>query len=396
MEHLDRIAEAYAGELGESFQSRSRARIDWICGFVQGSSVLDVGCSQGICELLLARRGFRVLGIDLARESIEYARELASREPEEVQARIRLECRDFLAGAPTEETFDTVLLTEILEHLAEPGELVERAAACLVPGGRMIVTVPFGINDFPDHKQTFYMADVLRLLSGCVLVQRVEFLGDWVGFLCEKTEAPEMPAFVPAELVLREEKAFFSLERPLRDRLTETTAKQRKSAEDYETAKGWVRDRDEKLESVRKALEAARGSLEKEREDHALFAGQMTERLEALQARKLVVEAEREAARRKLAEAEGELGRLNARLKEADERLESAAGIMTQEAAFLRTVRRQLQQLSAQLAAEKQKNREAWEKLQKVYGTWYGRIALRVYKALKAIKHFVFRDRKQG
>jgi 2-polyprenyl-6-hydroxyphenyl methylase/3-demethylubiquinone-9 3-methyltransferase len=34
--------------------------------------------------------------------------------------------------------------------------LIEVATNHLAPGGRLVVTVPFGINAFPDHRQTFY------------------------------------------------------------------------------------------------------------------------------------------------------------------------------------------------------------------------------------------------
>ncbi len=323
MGSLDRIAEAYAGDLGESIRKDSRARIDWICELVRGNRVLDVGCSQGICELLLARRGFQVLGIDVAQESIDYSRELISREPDEVRSRVRLECRDFLVGPIQEECFDTVLLTEILEHLAEPEELVQRAAAQLSPGGRMIVTVPFGINDHPDHKQTFYLADILDLLSRHVSVQRVVFLGNWVGLCCEKTPSPEPLEQVASELVLREERAFFALERPLRDRLKKTEDLRRKAVSDYETAKGWVRARDERLAGMERKLEDCRQQLEQNLTEKAFCIGQLEQHLEArlaetdarLEQVRRDFETERQQTRRLLADKEASIRSLEGLLR---------------------------------------------------------------------------------
>lgn len=57
MEYLDKIAESYEGIMGGFSQKKSKKRIDWICAQVQGNTVLDIGCSQGICEVLLGRRG---------------------------------------------------------------------------------------------------------------------------------------------------------------------------------------------------------------------------------------------------------------------------------------------------------------------------------------------------
>lgn len=42
-----------------------------------------------------------------------------------------------------DQRFDTVLLTDVLEHIARPGELLGEVARVLAPGGTAIVTVPF-------------------------------------------------------------------------------------------------------------------------------------------------------------------------------------------------------------------------------------------------------------
>ena len=53
-------------------------------------------------------------------------------------------------------------------------------------------------------------------------------------------------------------------------------------------------------------------------------------------------------------------------------------------------VKQQMQQLSSKLQVANAKNREYELKLNKVYGTWYGRMALKAYKALKRIKRIIF------
>ena len=55
----------------------------------QGQRVLDVGCSEGVLEVLLARRGFDVTGVDIDAVALECARHLLVNEPEEVSARVR-------------------------------------------------------------------------------------------------------------------------------------------------------------------------------------------------------------------------------------------------------------------------------------------------------------------
>lgn len=251
MEHLDRIAESYAGALGESLQEKSRQRIDWICDRVQGKTVLDIGCSQGICEILLGRRGLQVTGIDIAEESIAYAQTLLSKEPIEVQKRVNLIRTDFLTEYEHTNMFDTILLTEILEHLENPADMIEKATAMMASDGKMIVTVPFGINDFPDHKQTFYMANIRELLVKWVQIDHTEFMGEWIGFCCsKKLGGVQEDDYISSQLVLKEEKSFWELERPLRDNLTVALEGQKKAKCDYETMKSWYEDEKAKRQDL--------------------------------------------------------------------------------------------------------------------------------------------------
>ena len=52
----DRINEAYHDAMGAAFGQKTRERINWMCSQARGTTVLDVGCSQGIASIL-RRRG---------------------------------------------------------------------------------------------------------------------------------------------------------------------------------------------------------------------------------------------------------------------------------------------------------------------------------------------------
>ncbi|MCX7208137.1 MAG: hypothetical protein NT086_19570, partial [Proteobacteria bacterium] len=67
----DRVTEAYYGKMGPQFMRETQQRIHWICSQVQGSKVLDVGCSQGVTAILLGREGKQVTAVDAAQRSIE-------------------------------------------------------------------------------------------------------------------------------------------------------------------------------------------------------------------------------------------------------------------------------------------------------------------------------------
>ena len=415
MEHLDRIAEGYEGLLGESLKEKSRRRIDWICAQVQGERVLDIGCSQGICEILLARRGHHVTGIDFAQASIAYARELLDKEPFAVKLRVQLLCADFLTEAQLPETYDTVLMTEVLEHLEHPAEMVEKAMQSLEEGGRVIITVPFGINDFPDHKHTFYLADILELLSGRVHVESIEFMEGWIGFSGIKTERAEPFRGIDAALLKREEAAFFALERPLRDQLTGAIEKYKKAEENYQGAKKWVEAKEYKIQQIEEGQKKEIAKLIQEHE-------RKIEALEAAHHRALCTESE--TYREQLRRAEEESRRQNDELtRQRDElagqrdelagqrdelarqveelnrqtamlrgQLEKCATEFGQEEQILTGAKQQLLALNGQLQQALRKNKQYEDKLYKVYGTWYGKIALRLYNALKKVKRVLIRN----
>ncbi|MDH5831823.1 glycosyltransferase [Luteimonas sp. M1R5S18] len=162
---LDRVNEAYYDRLGEGMGRKTRDRINWMCAQCEGSTVLDVGCSQGITSLLLGREGFDVHGIDIMAEAVEYAsRELAVESPE-VRGRVRFERMDLLSMA-SGRVYDNVVMGEVVEHQTSAPRFLKAARKHVAPGGRLVVTVPFGLHPFPDHKCTVFPRDIAQALEG--------------------------------------------------------------------------------------------------------------------------------------------------------------------------------------------------------------------------------------
>jgi glycosyltransferase involved in cell wall biosynthesis/2-polyprenyl-3-methyl-5-hydroxy-6-metoxy-1,4-benzoquinol methylase/spore maturation protein CgeB len=151
---VDRISELYNGEIFTiETAEKARNRIHWMCSQCVGETVLDVGCSQGITSILLAREGFRVTGLDAHPEAMGYARAASTRETEAVQARITWVEGDLADISPT-EAYDTVILGEVVEHQSVPGRFLAHAARHAKAGGRIVLTTPFGLHPHPDHKST--------------------------------------------------------------------------------------------------------------------------------------------------------------------------------------------------------------------------------------------------
>jgi SAM-dependent methyltransferase len=210
---LDRITEAYFGELGETFADKVRNRIHWICENAVGENILDVGCSQGITSILLGREGKNVIGIDLLEESIQYANNLLSTEEEITKKYVQFKTANFIDFAQEKQTFDSIIFGEILEHITDPKRFIKMALNMLNPNGSLIITLPFGINDYFDHKKTYYLNDLLKFQDENIVIEEIKFFGKWIGAIVKRKETSGNKLEINDTLLSRLETAFYEIER---------------------------------------------------------------------------------------------------------------------------------------------------------------------------------------
>ena len=134
--------------------------------------ILDVGCGNGsqLALPLALRGGFQLTGIDTDRRSIEHARRLAG-ESDQVR---------FLCGRIEEledaTAFDVVILSEVLEHLERPEELLRASVKLMKANGIMIVTVPNGYGEFEIDSWVFRKLRLQRVVDALARNQH-EVLG---------------------------------------------------------------------------------------------------------------------------------------------------------------------------------------------------------------------------
>jgi SAM-dependent methyltransferase len=108
-------------------------------GLAAGAAVLDAGCGTGRYAFELARRGYRVCGVDRSADLIAVAR---AREPE-VVARPDLSAADLLEVSFA-RPFDAVLCRGVLNDFVEAVDrraIFDRFAAWLRPGGILVFDV---------------------------------------------------------------------------------------------------------------------------------------------------------------------------------------------------------------------------------------------------------------
>lgn len=197
---VDRISEAYYGQMGDDFGRRTRDRINWMCSQCLGNDVLDIGCSQGVASILLAREGFRVIGLDIEPEVIAYAERDRAKERPEVAARVDFVCQDLAAYESTGH--DNVIMGEVLEHQTSPTRFLQTAITHLNPGGRLIVTVPYGLHPWPDHKCTVFPRQLLEPLRGHCRLLHLDIADGYVRAVTQRNEQFDSAAAIEYDAIV--------------------------------------------------------------------------------------------------------------------------------------------------------------------------------------------------
>ena len=103
---------------------------------LSGLSVLDIGCGGGLVCEPLARLGARATGIDPSAENIAVAKAHAS--PAGLDIAYEVTTAEELAARG--QSYDAVLLLEVVEHVPDVPAFIKTVAPLVKPGGMMILS----------------------------------------------------------------------------------------------------------------------------------------------------------------------------------------------------------------------------------------------------------------
>lgn len=150
----------YVYPSGEGF----RQRMDWIVANARGST-LDCGCNDGTFIHAVKGAGHKTIGVDIIPINIERAHILY---PEDEFYIMDVEDLKFPDGS-----FDTVVLTETIEHLVNPRKALREIHRVMHRNGRLLCTTTYIANE-PTHYQDFHDKDVfLSMLAELFMVETV-------------------------------------------------------------------------------------------------------------------------------------------------------------------------------------------------------------------------------
>jgi SAM-dependent methyltransferase len=157
----------------------------------EGHSVLDVGCGEGYLLRKAARRASLALGVDVVERRVRASRDGLADSRRSRCRPIELAVADGQRLPFADASFDRIICTEMLEHVADAQLALRELARVLRPGGRLAISVPHflceailyrlisGYLEFPGgHRRIFTPGTLTRALARAGLQLYAGYLRD--------------------------------------------------------------------------------------------------------------------------------------------------------------------------------------------------------------------------
>jgi SAM-dependent methyltransferase len=158
-------------------------RIEDVLGPAEGRSVLDVGSGLAVFPARMKAHGWRVTALDPDPRAARWARDEVGVDAVE---------GDFFAVEYV-PPHDLVTFNKVLEHVPDPAAMLERAAACVVPGGSVYIEVPDADGAAADpagyNREEFFIEHLHAFT-----VESTRRLAENAGFDVDRAEAIVEPS----------------------------------------------------------------------------------------------------------------------------------------------------------------------------------------------------------
>lgn len=109
---------------------------------LSGTSALEMGCGRGTSTALLASKFRNLHVVDASQKALDLAKQFTP-------GNVRFFCGYFEEFEP-EQTYDSIVMSNILEHMEHPVEILKRAQSWLTPQGSLHIVVP-NADSFHRH-----------------------------------------------------------------------------------------------------------------------------------------------------------------------------------------------------------------------------------------------------
>lgn len=122
----------YEGPILEDAYDRTWKLLEWVG---HNKDVLEIGCSSGYMSRRIAERGCRVVGVEIDEKAAQQAAQFC-------QQVIVADLNDQGWNGQIQQTFDVILMADVLEHLVYPQQVLHEAGSLLRPNGCLVISLP--------------------------------------------------------------------------------------------------------------------------------------------------------------------------------------------------------------------------------------------------------------
>lgn len=130
-------------------------------------TILDWGCGDGALSYHLLARCDRLTGTDTEETGLQWFRKNLEKYQDSFEL-LQLPLDNAYHIDRPDHSFDSIVCSEVIEHVQSPERMVAEFARLLKPGGTVVITTPYRLTETPNdpmHVHEFYPSELRQLLQ---------------------------------------------------------------------------------------------------------------------------------------------------------------------------------------------------------------------------------------
>ncbi len=135
-------------------------RFEWLIKQIKGNDLLEIGCGDGGMTDFFSNQVNSIVAMDVSRQSLDKVDNKKLPNVTTVESLIE----NYTPG----KQFEWIVMSEVIEHLRNPGEAVAKIYEWLAPGGTLLITTPHGYWESDEHLQEFSTSNFFTALNAAV------------------------------------------------------------------------------------------------------------------------------------------------------------------------------------------------------------------------------------
>ncbi len=161
----------------------------WVYEQTVGETVLTIGMEQVNYSVFLEGETKKLTCLFGCYEAFSKAQRLLAKEPSQLKTSVELSQNDLLVHKFYDQTFQTIIFSDILEHVPEPEKYIAAALKLLNDTGRIVIIVPYGRTE--NCVNEFYFTELQSLVESLSIIN-MKFIYTSIGIVCERKVIDEI------------------------------------------------------------------------------------------------------------------------------------------------------------------------------------------------------------